>query len=78
VALQKGGESMAKALLRNLREAAGALRVSPSRVRLEVANGRLGHVRLGRRLLFREQDLREYVSLNVVPSTDHRERNGTT
>jgi excisionase family DNA binding protein len=57
---------MSEALLRDLGEAAGALRISESRVRQEVAAGRLGHVRLGRRLLFRDEDLRTFIERYVV------------
>ena len=64
---------MNEPLLRDLSEAAGTLRVSESRVRQEVAAGRLAHVRLGRRLLFREQDLRDYVDRYTVPTTGAHE-----
>jgi excisionase family DNA binding protein len=60
---------MSEPLLRDLSEAAGALRVSASRVRQEVSRGRLSHVRMGRRLLFRDQDLREYIDRCTVPTT---------
>jgi excisionase family DNA binding protein len=66
-------DHMSEPLLRDLSEAAGALRVSESRIRQEVAAGRLAHVRLGRRLLFRDQDLREYVDRYTVPTGSARE-----
>ena len=64
---------MSEPLLRDLGEAAGALRVSESRVRQEVAAGRLGHVRLGRRLLFRDEDLRTFIERYVVATTESHE-----
>ena len=64
---------MSESLLRDLSEAAGAVRLSESRLRQEVAAGRLGHVRVGRRLLFREEDLRTFIERYAVPTTESRE-----
>jgi excisionase family DNA binding protein len=56
--------------LLNVPEAACYLRVEPSTVRKWKFQGRLQHVKLGRRVLFRREDLDSVVSANLVPAKE--------
>lgn len=57
--------------LQSVKQAACRLGISPHTVRAWVAQRRIPHVRLSRRVLFREKDLADFISRNLV---EERER----
>jgi len=62
---------MSNFLLRNRREAAEALRVSPRTLDSALASGKLGCVRIGQRrgrVLFRQSDLDAFIARNARPA----------
>ncbi len=54
--------------LMELDAAADFIRVKPRTLRLYVAQRRVGHLRLGRRLYFREQDLADFIAAQIRPA----------
>ena len=54
----------------NVKEAAGLLGVSPFTVRAWLREGRLAHIRLGRRVVLDPADLARFVDAGRVPARD--------
>jgi excisionase family DNA binding protein len=54
----------------NVKEAAGLLGVSPFTVRAWLREGRLAHIRLGRRVVLDPADLTRFVDAGRVPARD--------
>ncbi|MBM4340325.1 MAG: helix-turn-helix domain-containing protein [Deltaproteobacteria bacterium] len=52
--------------LKSVKQAAEQLGISPHTIRAWVAQRRIPHVRLSRRVLFRERDLANFVNKNLV------------
>ena len=63
-------------ILLNVREAAEALAVSQVTVRRAVADGRIHHVRIGKRVLFRLPDLEAFAASCVVSAKSSPHPNG--
>jgi len=59
-----------KPVLYNVKQAAAYLGVSESSIRLWKNQGRLGHVELGRKQMFRQEDLDEFIQKNWHPARE--------
>jgi excisionase family DNA binding protein len=66
VLMVNGGSAPALAEQRTLREAARILRCGESTLRAAARRREIGHTRLGRKLLFSDADLREFLSRRRV------------
>ena len=60
---REGGDEVVS--LVNIEEAAKTLRVSVQTLRNWIRDGKIGHVRLGRRILFRAEDIEIFVAKGV-------------
>ena len=66
---QMKGSDFGRPVLYSVDDVAEILKVSTKTVRRSIADGRLGHVRLGRLLRVTEEQLREYLAVVERPST---------
>ena len=56
--------------LKSVKQAAQELGISPHTIRAWVFQKRIPHVRLSRRVLFRQRDLDEFVNRNLVEARE--------
>ena len=62
--------------LLNVPEAAQILRIAIPTLRKWTAEGLITHVRLGRRILYRREDLNQHVNTNVVEAEQGKSHKG--
>jgi excisionase family DNA binding protein len=56
--------------LKSVKEAAEQLGISPHTIRAWVFSRRIPHVRLSRRVLFRQRDLDDFINKNLIEAKE--------
>ncbi|WP_319477013.1 helix-turn-helix domain-containing protein [Marispirochaeta aestuarii] len=54
------------------REAAAELRLAPITLRRWVSENRIEHIKLGSRVYFKPESIREYIDRHTIPAGGHR------